>query len=865
MATVLPHEGSDATQIDFVRWRFNNCSYLFARRSLVTSDGEEIRLRSKTRQVFEILASQPNELLDKEELINRVWGDVIVTDDTLNQSIREIRKALGDTERKVLETVSRQGYILHAVELPVASSYLKVTGDLQSARSRPAFIRIISILAIVAVGVLSATYAVSKWNFDSNATTTVSAQSMPIGPEHNSPDTARENLHISVDLFGGVESDYADGLVRSVITELSRYSNIDPTRSGGSDADYRLELAVLESETRSINLQVHYRPGDELVLSENIIAEGSGPVQMAKRIAALIGSPAGGAIGHHLIKVSRTKAVEELTRPECLAHGYGCTSCSGEFDSISQKAVQCIANILEQDSTDPDAWALQSTIYSRQYLWGSSLQEPMRSNKDERHHLKSRAVEAATRAEALADGSNPSVYWGMVQAYLASCDADRMHMAIERGLDINSNDPNMLAVYGNFLSYAGKWDQGKALVEQAQQSEPRFFKKWWYMSEAKWHYKRGEYQQAYDIFIKSFNERNWLSHLQLAYTLPHLGRVEEAKQALQGFMRVAPGMTREHVYEFYRSYCFDDDFLSRVKTAFDMIGMPSRGSGDNLEDIRPIRASVKKINDRMVEYVDVGEGLPVVFVHGSFSDYRTWSYMLIPMSEKHRYIAYTQRYFGTQPWPTESVTYDLYVDEQDLIAFIEHLGVGAVVLVGWSRGVQPAVMVARSRPDLVSKLVLYEGTVTELDPENGPEVEANSGKALQEKKMMAAIEQGDYQEAVKWLFEIALQHPPNTFEIQPTALQKVVLDNARTLTQLFPEVPSDRPEFNCDYYSTVNTPALVIHGENTDPWWQYESETMADCLPDGKLEILAGATHDGPLSRPQELTELISDYIADIE
>ncbi len=879
-----PQDENRVTPQDLERLSFNQYRYLSGKRSLVSPTGVETRLRSKTRQVFEILASQADGIVSKDELINLVWGDVIVTDDTLNQSIREIRKALGDTERKVLETVSRQGYILHAVKKSAAEETNPTAAQKKRLQNRP----VLPLIAAAVLCVLGISYGLMHQSTDTEDTTVASAttasnsidntlnnnteivtpQALPIAVADSSlSQSVRENLEVSVELTGSIKSERAEDLVRSVVSELSRYSNIDPTQSQSTNTDYKLELYLHRVDSDAVNLQLHYLPSNELVLSENITFEQkniASAMLMAGRVAALIGSPAGGAIGHHLMKVSRSKSAQELSRPECLAHGYGCTSCSGEFDTISQKAVQCIARILENDPTDPDAWALQSTILSRQYLWGSSLQEPLRTNKDKRHHLKSKAIEAATRAEALADGNNPSVYWGMVQAYLASCDADKAQVAIERGLNINPNDPNMLAVYGNFLSYVGKWDQGKELVQQAQHSDLRFFKNWWYMAEAKWYYRRGEYQQAYDIFIKSFNERNWLSHLQLAYTLPHLGRIEEAKQALEDFMRVAPAMTREHVYEFYNSYCFDDEFLNRVKTAFDLIDMPSRGSGDNFDEIRPISASVERIADRTVEYVDVGDGIPLLFVHGSMSDYRTWGYMLLPMSERHRFLSYSLRYFGTLDWPEGKIQFDENVDAQDLISFIEHKNLGPVYLVGWSRSGSITSMVARARPDLVKGLIVYEPVLNELlDPETNPDA-VTEGR-LNFSRVADYVEKGDPESAVKVFFETALERKPGEFFAEPTALQRVLLDNARTVPLNFSEPAPNQPVVNCDYIKEIKVPGLILYGENTNPPWQYMSTRFAECMPQGQALAVRDANHDGPLSQPRLVTDHINRFIDSVE
>jgi len=59
-----------------------------------------------------LLAEQAGCLFRKDDMIAKVWDDVAVTEDSLTQCIADIRKAIGDQERRVLRTVPRKGYIL---------------------------------------------------------------------------------------------------------------------------------------------------------------------------------------------------------------------------------------------------------------------------------------------------------------------------------------------------------------------------------------------------------------------------------------------------------------------------------------------------------------------------------------------------------------------------------------------------------------------------------------------------------------------------------------------------------------------------------------------------------------------------------
>ncbi len=74
----------------------------------------------------------PQKLIAKEELLNAVWGDAIVTDSSLTRTIAQLRRLLGDEIRspRYIETVATVGYrFLYKVEIAEdASENLEETG-----------------------------------------------------------------------------------------------------------------------------------------------------------------------------------------------------------------------------------------------------------------------------------------------------------------------------------------------------------------------------------------------------------------------------------------------------------------------------------------------------------------------------------------------------------------------------------------------------------------------------------------------------------------------------------------------------------------------------------------------------------------
>jgi DNA-binding winged helix-turn-helix (wHTH) protein/Tfp pilus assembly protein PilF len=85
-------------------------------RCALLRDGEALRLRPKAFEVLCHLALHAGRVVTKRELFQAVWPDLSVTDDTLVQCVRDIRQALGDEARRIIQTLPRRGYLL-AVEV----------------------------------------------------------------------------------------------------------------------------------------------------------------------------------------------------------------------------------------------------------------------------------------------------------------------------------------------------------------------------------------------------------------------------------------------------------------------------------------------------------------------------------------------------------------------------------------------------------------------------------------------------------------------------------------------------------------------------------------------------------------------------
>ena len=94
-----------------MNYTFESCQLDIERREL-KRDGELLNLRPKVFDVLALLIEQHERVVSKDELMNEVWPGRYISETTLSSSIKELRKALGDTgkEQQFIKTVHGKGF-----------------------------------------------------------------------------------------------------------------------------------------------------------------------------------------------------------------------------------------------------------------------------------------------------------------------------------------------------------------------------------------------------------------------------------------------------------------------------------------------------------------------------------------------------------------------------------------------------------------------------------------------------------------------------------------------------------------------------------------------------------------------------------
>src|ERR1700752_4255611 len=96
----------DSHTYEFGRFR------LMPAERILLREGEQVPLTPKVFDILITLVEKSGQVVEKDDLMKRVWPDTFVEEGNLTQNISLLRKALGDgiAGQQFIETIPRRGY-----------------------------------------------------------------------------------------------------------------------------------------------------------------------------------------------------------------------------------------------------------------------------------------------------------------------------------------------------------------------------------------------------------------------------------------------------------------------------------------------------------------------------------------------------------------------------------------------------------------------------------------------------------------------------------------------------------------------------------------------------------------------------------
>ena len=236
--------------------------------------------------------------------------------------------------------------------------------------------------------------------------------------------------------------------------------------------------------------------------------------------------------------------------------------------------------------------------------------------------------------------------------------------------------------------------------------------------------------------------------------------------------------------------------------------------------------------------------LPLVLLHAFPVDARMWDAVRAPLSERLRLITPDQRGLGRSPLPETDREPDLDDAARDVVALLDRLGLGKVVLGGCSMGGYLTMAVLRLAPERVGGLVFIDTKATADTPEAAQarhevaaRVEAEGTAWMPEAVTPGLLAEKARPEVAERLRELITTQPPSGVAWAARAMAARA-DSLETLR-------------------SADVPALVVVGEEDGLTPLAEANTLVETLPDATLVVLPEAGHLTPLEDPAGVVEAI--------
>jgi len=262
------------------------------------------------------------------------------------------------------------------------------------------------------------------------------------------------------------------------------------------------------------------------------------------------------------------------------------------------------------------------------------------------------------------------------------------------------------------------------------------------------------------------------------------------------------------------------------------------------------------VNGYDIAYIEIGHGPPLVCVHGTLGDFRTWSAVFGPLSRKHRVISLSLRHFFPEHWDGAGNDYRMAQHVADVIGFIEKLGTRPVDLMGHSRGGHIAFRVAGRRPDLLRRLVLAEPG-GELDDTLAPRATPGTSQRVRISTAAEKVAAGDIDGAL--LSFVDGIDGEGAWARLPAAAKQQLRDNATTLIG---QVDENRQPYARGDAESIRTPTLLVGGADTKGSLPMVLHALAASIPGATTALIPGTRHWMFEQAPERFCEIVLAFLA---
>lgn len=507
---------------------FRGFAFLTKTKQLQTGEGKAVDLRSQSTEVLSMLAARPGEVVSKDALMQAVWPDTFVTDDSLTQCIADIRRALGDDAHLIVETLPKRGYRLNAAPSEAADPH--GTAGTERARARLSQRGFILAVIVLIAAVVGAYFAAYKWS------------PAPAG----SSDMPRIAVLPFDDFSSGADKGYlSDAVAEGIITELARSKTYAVIARNSS---FRYRDQPIDARQIGEELGVDYllegsqqKVGDRLRVTAQLLDAHDGSHLWANTYNREIGDLF--VVQEEIIRTLADRVGQRIlgawpqsdaARVSAL-HYYlmGLAEIQADFSAAGMaRQRQFNLKAVEADPDSQYGYIGLAHSYRFDAMFGWNQQEHSREEA-----LKL-ATENADKAVQLAP-DDAELHWARAGVHLEALEVEQGLARYDQAIALNPSNSEILVASTDALIPIGRTDEALERIEQAMGIDP-FYPDWFNWQMAWVLYDRHDCEGALAALRKMASIPTG-AYKRLAMIYACLGLEREAKEALTVFLKDTPG------------------------------------------------------------------------------------------------------------------------------------------------------------------------------------------------------------------------------------------------------------------------------------------------------------------------------------
>lgn len=533
-------------------------------RASLSGPSGDLPLRPKAYDVLLYLIDHRDRVVSKDELMQAVWPNVFVTENSLVQCVSDIRAALGEEGPSILKTVARRGYRFAApvtvgltAPAPAAAADPAVAAAPARQPRRAMLLAGLMVLLLAGLGGTWWWWSAEREPESAAATGRLSIAVLPLGT-----------------IDSGGDEYLADGLTEDIIGALSRFPEL-AVLAPRTVAAYKGRAPGREEIAR--DLKVRYfaegsvrQSGGKLRLSIRLADAQSGTLVWsdqydtdADQLIVVRDDIVRNVTGSLAVRVTNSEQARLMARPPASLEAYDLVLRGRHLLSRLTRTATSNARIAFERAVELDP------NYAPAYVGlgrADLVAVHLGWTPDPAGTL--RRAEARARKAVAIDEFNPAaqVLLGRIHARLG--EYDRAVETLRHALKLNPSDPETYAGLGDALLWSGEIDEARQMLEIATRLDPRLpSQELFHLGAA--YFLLAQYDRAAQVFERAVarEDGNPFMHAMLAAIYAKAGRHEAAMREVAEVRRQNPLFDLDTFGTLFRNPAHRDKIVAALQQA----------------------------------------------------------------------------------------------------------------------------------------------------------------------------------------------------------------------------------------------------------------------------------------------------------